>query len=402
MSAASGTIYYTVDGTQPSTSSLQYNSNSPPIVTTPTQINAVAYQSGTYSSVSTVYLDVDPALAPILQTGLILRLTSALGVVVAGPGSPAPVTEWIDLSGSGNSATANAFVTQPTFVIGNPGNAWINFNGVSQYFALPAGFSNFTGGGSFFLMVQPQSPSAGARFFDLGNGTASNNIFMSEPSTTGVDLHVYNGSTNSSVSSSTAIVLGQYQLVEGIYNGTSAATLYTNGAQDAQNTSMQTSINTTRSSNYLGKASGGNNFYTGNVAEILFYSNQLTTSQRTAVEGYLQQKYQLLSVVPRNPVISVPGGTLLVPTQVMISSDTGTATYITTDGTQPSNSSTPYCGGPINIASSQTLKAISYRSGVASGVTSATYTLSSTQFPAPSSSDVTAPTINLQLPTASH
>ncbi|MCW5824875.1 MAG: hypothetical protein KIT34_18910 [Cyanobacteria bacterium TGS_CYA1] len=54
---------------------------------------------------------------------------------------------------------------------------------------------------------------------------------------------------------------------------------------------------------------------------------------------------------------------------------------------------------PINIAYTQTLKAIAVANGATSSVTSATYTLNSTKWPAPNASDTTPLNLNLQLPT---
>ncbi len=67
---------------------------------------------------------------------------------------------------------------------------------------------------------------------------------------------------------------------------------------------------------------------------------------------------------------------------------------------QPSTYSTPYSGGPLQINYSQTLKARIIKNGVPSvGVASSTYILDSTQFPGPPSpSDVTAPSITVDLP----
>lgn len=394
MSASAGSIYYTTDGSTPTNASTLYTSAI--TIASPTQINAIAYQSGTYSTVTTAYLDVDPALAPVLQTGLILRLRSTFGVVTTG-GVPGQVAQWTDLSGTNNTASGTSG-SQPTLTVRTGRIFGVTFDGSSQFLSLPSGFANFGSGASFFLVVQPASPPSNARFFDLGNGSASNNLYISEPSTNAANLHVYHGSTDSSVTSSSAITLNQFQLIEGTYSGTSTATVYTNGTQGAQNTSMQTANNTTRSSNYIGQASAGGNYYSGEIAELLMYNTLLTTSQRTAVEAYLMQKYQLLSLTPSAPVISVSGGTLSGPTQVVIAAQPGTTTYITTDGTTPSSSSTLYTGCPINIAYSQTLKAISIKSGISSSVATAAYTLDSTQCPAPNSSDTTAPTINLQLP----
>ncbi len=393
MTASIGNIYFTTDGSIPTNSSTAYTS--PITINSPTQINAVAYQSGTYSALATVYLDVDSALAPLLYNGLALRL-STFGIV-SGTGSPAPVTQWIDLSGCGNNAFG-VLGSQPALESSPNANPSINFNGTSQYLSLPSGFAAITTGASIFLVVKPNSPSTGARFFDLGNGTASDNIYMSQPSTNGADLHIFNGSTDSSVSSSSAITIGQFQLIEGSYNGLNTATIFTNGLQEAQNTGMQTGNNITRHNNFIGQASGGGDYYAGNIAEILVYASQLTASQRAAVETYFIQKYQTLSTVPRTPIISVGSGTLSGPTQVTITTQPDVVTYFTIDGSTPTTSSPVYCGCPLTINYGQTLKACSFENGVASSVATATYILNSSQWPAPSSGDMTAPTINLQLP----
>lgn len=395
MTAASGSIYYTTDGSLPTSSSTQYASAI--IVNEPTQINAVVYKDGFYSTVTTVYVDVDAGLAPVLQSGLILRLRSNFGIVTS-VGTPAPVQQWVDLSGNGNSATGTTG-NQPTLTNPTGENSGVTFSGVSQFLTLPSGFANFPGA-SIFLVVRPNTPSTGARFFDFGNGPESNNIYMSQPSTSGADLHVYSGSTDSSVSSASAITVGQFQLIEGSYNGTNTATLFTNGLQDAQSTSMQTANVIARSRNYIGQASGSGNFYSGKIAEVLMYSTQLTAAQRIAIEAYLMQKYQTLSVTPSTPIISVAGGTLSGPTNVAIASQPGTVTFVTTDGTTPTTTS-PVYSGPLNVYYSQTVKAMSILNGVPSSVASATYTLDSSQWPAPNPGDTTAPTINLQLPVPS-
>jgi len=393
LSASSGKIYYTTSGAVPTVESTPYTL--PISVTSPTQINAVAYQWGVYSPVSTIFLDIDSTLTPVLQSGLILRLNANFGLLTAG-GAPASIAQWVDLSGLNNTATG-APGSQPTLSSQSPGFTAVHFDGSSQFLSLPAGFALFSGGGSFFIVARPVSPGTNARLFDLGNGDGINNIYMSEPSTNALDLHVYRDNTDSSVSASSVVTPGQFQLLEGVYDGSTTAAVYTNGVLGAQSSGMQTARALTRSNNFLAKAAGGGNFFSGDIAEVLLFSAQLSANQRAAVEEYFLQKYQLLTTVPRTPIISVASGTLPAPAQVAIASQPGAQTYVTTNGTTPDTSSLLYAK-PLNVNYSQTVKAVSFSNGAYSAVSSATYTLDSSQWPAPNPSDTTAPTINLMLP----
>jgi hypothetical protein len=71
----------------------------------------------------------------------------------------------------------------------------------------------------------------------------------------------------------------------------------------------------------------------------------------------------------------LPAGGIYTSTQnVTISSETGATIYYTTDGSQPTTSSTLY-NGAISIESTTTLKAIAVVNGESSNVVSATYTI---------------------------
>lgn len=397
MSASSGTIYFTLNGTQPTTSSTQYTTAL--TVTSPTQINAVAYSSGTYSSVTTAYLDVDPNLVSVLAPGsLALRLRAGFGIAT-NPGSPAPIVTWNDLSGNGSNATATTGIQPSLFSSAINCLPAANFNG-SQYFTLPSGFANFTDGLTAFVITAPSSLTANAHMVDLGSGNTNEIVLQIASSGSLAQFSSYNGSSPTSADSASALTQGQYQLVEvnqapGTSYGT--AIVYVNGTPGTANSSMNNFPNSTRTNNFLGASSSGN-LFSGGIAEVLLYSTSLTESQHAAIVGYLMQKYQIQSQIPPAPILSVATSTLNSPTNVVISAQPGTQTFFTVDGTTPSPSSPAYLGSPIPINYSQTLKAISILNGVSSSVTSATYTLNSTQWPAPSLSDTTAPSINLQLP----
>lgn len=159
--------------------------------------------------------------------------------------------------------------------------------------------------------------------------------------------------------------------------------------------------NTTRTDNLIGKGFSGNHF-PGKIAEVLIYSSRLSGSQMAAVTAYLSQKYQLNSQTALAPVFNMPGSILTAPTQILIKTQAGTKTFITRDGSTPTSSSEPFSGEPITINYTQTIKAISMLNGIESPISSATFTLDASQWPAPNAGDLTAPTINLTLPTESN
>lgn len=397
ITAASGTIYYTLDGTEPSNSATRIQYAAPFTVDSPTQVNAVAYASGLYSTVKTVYLDVDPALTPVLQTGLSLRFRAGFGVKTVG-GEPSQVVQWCDLSGNGYNAVADAD-SRPTFYnSAMKGFPAVNFNGTSQFLSLPTNFAILSGC-TMVVVTQPTTVSSGARMIDIGSAALGLNLlFRVSNSGSFAEFWSYNGPSSGAAQSPSALTAGAIQVLDAVQSA-NTATCYLNGQPGTANSSMPTIPNLTRYTNFIARAGSGGNFYAGNIAEILVYTSALSASQRNAIETYFLQKYRVLEQAPSAPIISVPGGTLPGATQVVVSSQPGATTFITRDGTTPSSSSPVYTGCPLNVTYSQTLKAITIKNGLQSSVTSATYTLDSSQWPAPNPGDTTAPSINLELPT---
>jgi hypothetical protein len=307
------------------------------------------------------------------------------------------VSSWGDASGSGNTATQATSGNRPTFLSNAiNGQPAVQFNsGSSTFLQLPGGMSDLSSGVSILAVVKPYSVSSGARLLDFGNGSASDNIYLSEPTSTGLTLETYNGSSGTSVTSSSAITLNQYQVVAAVDNGSGTATIYTNAFEGAQNASMGTLNNLLRADNNIGEASAGGNYFNGEIAELVVYSRALTVSELSDLQSYFMTKYQLLSNVPA-PIISVAAGSLSAPTQVAIYSPAGASVFLTTDGSTPTTSSPAY-QGQITVAYSQTVKAIAVINGVESSVASAAYTLDSTQWPAPGSTSTPVQLI-LQLP----
>ncbi len=390
------TIYYSLDGSTPNTSVNYpwYGGESLKIPETST-LNAIAVKPFFNNSSASAIYQIDPNTVGIPRSGLLLWLMANDGVVLASGN----VSQWTDKSGNGNNLVQSNASNRPGYSTSAINELpAVSFNGSSQYLSIPSGFSNFASGASIFLVVKPSAVSAGARIIDLGNGATSDNINIQEPTNTGASLYVYSGSTPSSVTSSSAITLGQFQLLEAVHDGSTTATIFTNALQGAQSTSMNSITSILRASNYLGQGSAGGNYFNGSIAEVLVYNRAISSLEKSAIEAALINKYQAFTAVSSPPpIISVPTGTLPGPTQVAISSQAGAITYFTVDGSTPTTSSTIYTG-PLNIYFTQTVKAMSVLKGVQSSVSSAFYTLNSTDWPAPDAGDPTQLDIQLKLP----
>lgn len=395
-------VFYTKSGATPTASDLWFYTNQSwflnvapeyvPRIQETTTIKAVAKAPFFNDSpIATATYEVEPSTAPIPRNGLVQWLR-ATNVVTSGSN----VTSWTDISGAANDASnsSNWPTLSPSAINGLP---TVNFSG-SQFLQSPAGFSTFTSGLTALLVAKPASVSAGARLFDYGNGATSDNIIMSLPSSTGLTFSTYNSSTSSSATASTGVSLGNFQLLEAAYNGTNTANLYVNGVLAGTSSSMQTLNNLVRDNNYIGQDNSGGNRYNGQLAEMLLWNRQLTSAERTAVEGYLLSKYQTStsnSVV--TPVFSTASTSFDEPSQVAISSPTGGKIFLTTDGSTPTTSSLEYTK-PVFVMYSQTIKAIAVLNGISSGVATASYTLDSTKWPAPSPSDTRPLDLKQQLP----
>lgn len=404
ITASSGTLYYTLDGTQPDNTSTPYVSAF--TVSQTTQVNAVSYLTGSYSAVVTSFIDIDPKVSPVTvpppggstPPTPILWLKGKLGVTSSG--SPSLVSSWIDWSGAANSASG-AGAAKPVYLEkGINCLPSISFNGSSHYLSVPSGFANFTSGYTIFVVVKPSALTAGSTLIDLGNAGSGNNLKMQISSSGSLgEFWSYSGGSGTSVQSAAALDSSKYQVLEVVQSPGSpndTATFYVDGVAGTANTSMNNIPNVSRTSNFIGQGSSGGNFFDGAIAEIILYSTALTTSQRQSVESFLLQQYQIPSQVPSDPIISVAGGALTEPTQVTIASPSDAITHITTDGSTPDNSTPAYNGEPLTISHSQTLKAIAIKNGVSSSVSSETYTLDSDQWPAPSGGDTSAPTFSIR------
>jgi len=394
MSAEDGAqIYYTLDGSTPTTSSTLYT-NAFWLAST-TTVKAIAVLAGVPSTVAVANEVIDYNAVCIGSPVLWLR--SDFGLTTSGTA----VTEWLDCSGFETHATQTTPANRPT-IVANALNGYpaVNFNGTSQFMQLPNGFLTNCFGATIFIVTAPASTSATGDIISIGDGTVYKSQGMGQNAGK-PNFYVYVGNTLTSITGPNTLST-DYKLLEVLFTDTHYAALYNNGTKIAENSSMaERPVNYT-TNNYIGKRTTGADYYSGRVVELLFYNGPVTEYQRAVTEGYLLQKYHLPLQKPTAPILSSGSATFTAPTQVSIAAQNGTTIYYTTNGTTPTTSSPVYTG-PLNISYTQTLKAIAVlnNTGKKSNVSSATYTLNPTQWPAPDAGDPTPLQIKLQLPTTS-
>ncbi len=183
-----------------------------------------------------------------------------------------------------------------------------------------------------------------------------------------------------------------------MHNGSASASLAVNGDVKVSGT-VQNLANVARTQNIVGANNTQASFWNGELAELLIFDRAVTETERKNIQGYLFNRYQLdTATAATAPIFSVGTSTLTAPQEVAIAGPSNAEFKFTVDGSTPTAASPTYTQ-PIRINYTTTLKAIAIVNGITSGVTTATYTLDSTRWPAPSASDTRALEMNLQLPT---
>jgi hypothetical protein len=394
ITAPAGNIYFTIDGSVPSATSTSYIS--PFQITSSMQVNAIAINAGVSSTVTSAFYVNDSHLN-------YLATPNAWYSNSFGPAATGKISEWADTSGNSENAVQATSANQPSIVSGSiNGIDGIIFNGTSTYLQPPS--LSFGGTGvTIFAVVNATTPTASAQILNYSGATAPDNLIgLSESSAKAAQFTIYNsaGASPTSVTAPTALPTNLYELIEvvqGDINSTTA-TMFVNAAQVAQNTAMNPVPNATLANNFIGRYSGGSEYFKGDIAEVMVYTTPLTISQRALIESYLMGKYQIAMQTPTAPVFGTATSTLTAPAAVAIAAQPGATIRFTTNNTAPSSSSPVYLG-PVQINFTQTLKAIAITNGLSSAVTSATYTLNSTQFPAPAATGGPSLQINVSVPT---
>jgi hypothetical protein len=204
-------------------------------------------------------------------------------VLVYYPFDQSSGTTVTDTSGNGKTGTITGTAT---WTAGKVNNA-LALDGSTSYVSVPSGvvsgLTNFTVAG----WIKPTSLSNWMRVFDFGSST-TNYMFLTPQSGGGWRFAITTAGNGSEqqLNYSTAPSTGVWTHVAVTLSG-NTGTLYVNGLQVAQNTSMTlhpSSLGTT-TQNYIGKSQFGDPLFNGAVDEFKIYSRALSASEVSALAG---------------------------------------------------------------------------------------------------------------------
>jgi hypothetical protein len=382
---AGATIYYTIDGSTPTTSSNVYTSAIN--VSTSMTIKAFATKSAfSDSAIATATYTINGAVAtPTFsvasgaygpaQSVTLSSTTSGATIYYTTDGS-APTTASTVYSAAINvasSMTIKAFAVKSTFTDSAVASSSYTINGpvATPTFSVAAGsygpsqsvsLSTATAGAIIYYTTDGSTPTTASTVYSAAINVASSMTIKTfatkanfSDSAVASAAYTINGAASAPTASPAAGIYTSAQSITLASATTGASIYYT----------VDGSTPTTSSTLYSAPVFVGVSQTVKAIASKASYSDSSVASFAYTITGTVQA-----------PTFSVAAGSYGPAQSVTLNSTTPGATiYYTTNGSSPTTSSTQYTG-PITVSSSQTIKAYAVLSNWAdSPVASATYTI---------------------------
>jgi hypothetical protein len=383
---AGATIYYTTDGSKPTTSSSVYTGR---ITVALTQtINAIAVVSGLATSpVATASYVIQPvAASPVFSPGAgIYKANQAVTLTDAVAGSAIYYT-----TDGSTPTTSSTRYTGPVTVSAN------------ETISAIAAATNYTNSAvsSAAYVIAPPAP---APTFSVAAGTypTSQIVQMSDSISGAVIYYTLDGTTPTAASNlytgfvtvTTTATLQAIAVAKGYSSSAVTSSLYTI-APYAPSPAFSVPGGTYSAAQALvitASVPGATIHYTTDqstpTASSPVYTGPVTITgskyvqAAAAAPGYTMSfitsgLYTITGTAVGTPLFSLPSGTYATAQTITITDPTaGASIYYTTNGSTPTKSSTLYTG-PITVSANETLQAIGIKSGLAnSSVGTATYVI---------------------------
>lgn len=360
VSTTGADIRYTTDGSEPTASSTLYSSAfSVPAGTT---VKARAFKSGRPSSPVGEGIYTANAAVPFPTSGLTLWSRADQGVTHDALGA---VQVWQDLSGAGNHFSQGTQNQQPLLKEGSlGGQPSIAFDGSDDGLLAPSTMA-LGRASTVFVVFERESTED----FYLGNGYVLQNS---------ATPHWYmrtDGFYSGTAAIRNAFPQRSKRSVAVMTNSPTSTRVHVNGSDWTHDSSPTTGAPGRLA---LGGGNGyGNDPHAVRIAEVIAYTDALTDAERVKVEEYLAARYALPGMRVSTPVISPASQIVSTSTSVILACATiGAEIRYTTDGSEPTASSTLYSGS-FSAAAGSTVRVRAFKAGQsASSIVDAVYTAS--------------------------
>lgn len=186
-----------------------------------------------------------------------------------------------DISGYNHHATTELNSTPQWTADSKIGRGAFEFDGQTSYISVESLTSaNYSNGVSFSCWAYPTASNSWARFMDFGNGNANNNLlFTRYGGTSTLDLHSYNGSSDSTLSAPGVIENNTWQHLAFTIDNEGTANIYKNGIVVATGVVNVPNL-VDRTNNYIGKSNwAADSLYQGLMDDIQIYGYALNTDE---------------------------------------------------------------------------------------------------------------------------
>jgi len=230
---------------------------------------------------------VDTNTLPVLDSLVAWFDAADLNTITESSGD---LSQWDDKSGNGHHATQGVGADQPSFVtdVVN-GLPVVRFNGTSDFLDLGSVVISGTTGRTFFLVCRADNTGTAEAMISLSTSGANGGRY---DLTGQISLRVVAGFRQFTVS----IVDASNYFVLSVWNAASSDVSATEGRRNGT-ALVQASVNTqaidtqVSGTTRLGENGVSNQFYDGDLSEVIMYDRELSASEIDSVESYLAAKW---------------------------------------------------------------------------------------------------------------